>query len=374
MGRRFTNLMFAAAVGLAFGVAAAAHEAKAAGYVQTNLVSDGGAGGGGVKIKAKFTDPQLQDPWGIAFFPGGAIWVSDNNTNLATIYNGAGDIFTPAQGSTPGGFSIPGGAPTGQVSNTQNSARSGIFMVPNAPGTTGTAPADFIFDSEAGIISAWQPGDGKAAVAVVDNSAAKAVYKGLAIGNTAAGTFLYATDFGHGVVEMYDSTFKLVKKFTDRALPAGYAPFGIANIDGQLYVTFAKQNPQKHDDVPGPGNGYVDVFNTDGMLVQHFAAGGALNAPWGVARAPLGFGEASSNILIGNFGDGWINQFAPNGTAIGPMMTPKGYPIAINGLWTIAFPNNAWGGAAAASPTTLYFTAGPGNELDGVFGTLTPAH
>jgi uncharacterized protein (TIGR03118 family) len=246
-------------------------------------------------------------------------------------------------------------------------------MVPNATGKTGTAPALFIFDSEAGIISAWQPGDGGSAVTVVDNSKSKAVYKGLAMGNTAAGTFLYATNFHSGFVEMYDSAFKFAGKFTDKTLPAGFAPFGVTNIDGQLYVTFAKQDAQKHDDVAGPGNGYVDVFNTSGRLIQHFAAKGALNSPWGVARAPLGFGDASSDILVGNFGDGWINRFAAKGKYLAPMTTSSGSPIAIGGLWSIQFPNNAWGGARSANPMALYFTAGPGGEKDGVFGTLTPA-
>lgn len=371
MNRALKRISCAAFGVLAAGLAAA-HEAAAAGYVQMNLVSDGGAGGG-PKIRAKSADPQLQNPWGLSFLPGGPIWISDNNSNLTTIYGGDGTPFTPPSGGKPGGFAIPGGGPTGQVSNTQNSAGFGIFQVPNAPGTAGTAPALFIFDSEAGMITAWQPGDGGSAVTVVDNSATRAVYKGLAMGNTVAGTFLYATDFRHGVVEMYDSTFKLVKKFTDRTLPAGYAPFGIANIDGQLYVTFAKQDAKKHDQVPGDGNGYVDIFDTDGRMVERFASNGPLNAPWGVAKAPAGFGDASTNILIGNFGNGWINRFGPDGTFIAPMNTASGYPIAIDGLWSIQFAANQWGGALKADPTTLYFTAGPSGERDGLFGTLRPA-
>jgi uncharacterized protein (TIGR03118 family) len=373
MKSAFWKLSSCAAAAALLAALPAAGSARAAGYVQTNLVSDGGAGGGGVKIKAKSTDPQLQDAWGFAYLPGGPFWICDNNTNEATIYDGAGDAFTPGTPGMPGGFIIPGGAPTGQVSNVQNGKSSSPFQVPNAPGTSGTAAALFIFDSEAGIISAWQPGDGKNAVSMVDNSATKAVYKGLAIGNTSTGIYLYATDFRHGVVEMYDKDFKLVKKFTDKTLPAGYAPFGISNIDGQLFVTFAKQNAQKHDDVPGPGFGYVDVFNTDGMLVQHFAANGALNAPWGVARAPVGFGDATGAILIGNFGDGWINTFATDGSQIGSLMSTKGYPVVIPGLWQISFANDEWGGALLADPTSLYFTAGPGGELDGQFGKLTPA-
>ena len=347
--------------------------ARAAGYVQTNLVSDAGAGGGGVKVRAKFTDSQLQNPWGFSYLPGGPFWVSDNTTNQSTLYDGAGDVFTPANGATSGGFAIPGGAPTGQVANVQNGQATSPFQVPNAPGTAGTAAALFIFDSEAGIISAWQPGDGKNAVTMVDNSATRDVYKGLAMGSTNAGTFLYATDFSRGVIEMYDKNFKLVKRFADRTLPAGFAPFGIANIDGQLYVTFAKQDAQRHDDVPGPGNGYVDVFTTEGAFVQRFAANGALNSPWGVARAPLGFGDASGKILIGNFGDGLINTFTANGASTGAMTSTAGVPLSIHGLWQISFTNNSWGSALLADPMSLYFSAGPGGELDGVFGKLTPA-
>ncbi len=365
MRRNFRHLAFAAAMVPAIGMSAP--KAWSAGYDQTNLVSDGGAGGGGVNIPANFIDPQLQNPWGISFLPGGAFWVSDNNNNLSTLYDGAGHIFTPEQNGQPGGFVIPGGQSTGQVSN----ASSSLFKIPNASGT-GSSAALFIFDSEAGIISAWQPGDGKDAVTMVDNSAAKAVYKGLALGNTSAGVFLYATNFGQGVVEQYDTNFHLVQTFTDDTLPVGYAPFGIANIDGQLYVTFAEQNAQRHDDVPGPGHGYVDVFNTDGTLVKQFAANGALNSPWGVTRAPVGFGEASSDILIGNFGDGRINRFSASGQHLGGLTTASGHPVVIPGLWTIMFPADGWGGASAASPTTLYFTAGPGGEQDGVLGTLKP--
>lgn len=371
MNEAFKRISLAVAGALAM-VIAAAEDTRAAGYAQANLVSDGGAGGG-ANIKAKFTDPQLQNPWGMSYLPGGPFWVSDNTTNETTIYGGNGTPFTPPMNGYPGGFAIPGGGPTGQVSNTQNSAGFGIFRVPNAPGTAGTAPALFIFDSFAGLITAWQPGDKGSAVKVVDNSATHAIYTGLAMGSTTSGTYLYAAEIHHGKVEMYDSTFKLVKRFTDDTLPSGYTPFNVTNVDGQLYVTFAKQDAQKTFVDFGDGLGYVDVFDTDGRMVQRFVSRGALNAPWGVARAPLGFGEASGNILIANFGNGWINRFEPNGRFIAAMNRPDGAPIAISGLWAIMFANSGWGGALAADPTTLYFTAGPSIGKAGVLGTLRPA-
>lgn len=370
MGRGQHALLVASTIGFAALSMAMGGEAWGQGYIQSNLVSDGGAGGGGVNIKAKFTDPQLQNPWGISFLPGSPFWVSDNNTNLTTLYNGDGTPFTPA--AAGGGFIIPGGAASGQVANANNNPAFGTFMIPNAPGTSGTAPADFIFDSENGIISAWQPGDGQNAVTLVDNSASHAVYKGLAMASNTAGFFLYATNFHAGRVEMYDSTFKLVKSFSDPGVPAGFAPFGIANIGGDLYVTFAKQNAAKHDDVAGPGNGYVDIFNSNGILIRRFASQGALNSPWGVALAPSDFGVMSNAVLIGNFGNGWINAYSTSGQFLGAMTDTNSNPIHIDGLWSIAFGSSVWGGVSGALSNALYFTAGPGNEMDGVFGTLLP--
>jgi uncharacterized protein (TIGR03118 family) len=361
----------AAAAGLFTAGFAFAQDAQTAGgYAQTNLVTDGGAGGG-TKVPAKFTDPQLLNPWGISFLPGGVFWISDNDSNLATLYDGQGHVLTPPSSR---GFSIPGGAPTGQVSNVANNQKLGTFRIPNAPGTAGKSPALFIFSGEDGIISAWQPGDGKRAVKLVDNSAKRDVYKGIAMGSTASGVFLYVTDFRHGDIEVYDDSFKFVKKFTDPNLPAGYAPFGIANIDGLLFVTLAKQDAQKHDDMKGPGHGFVDVFDADGNLVRRFASGGHLNSPWAIARAPANFGAASSDILIGNFGDGRINAFTGDGHFVDSLNRPDGKPIAISGLWGLTFPTSVWGGVTGADPATLYFTGGTDHERGGLFGTIAPAH
>jgi uncharacterized protein (TIGR03118 family) len=334
--------------------------AQAAGYKQTNLVADQAG-------KALATDPNLINPWGVAFFPGGAFWISDNGNGLSTLYTGAGSII-PAVFTVPApaGQSTPA-SPTGIVINT-----TGGFAV---PGTK--LPAAFIFSTEDGTISAWAgglPSNPLNAVLAVDNSAGGtgAVYKGLEFGTTAAGNFIYATNFRAGTIDVFDSNFtpangKLLGTFTDPDIKPGYAPFGIRNIAGNLFVTYAKQDGAKHDDQRGAGHGYVDVFDTDGHLLQHFAAGGFLDSPWGVALAPAGFGTYANDILIGNFGSGAINAYDLTGKYRGPVTDRFGRSIVIPGLWGLYF-----GGAAASTPDTLFFTAGPGGETHGLFGTITP--
>ena len=204
------------------------------------------------------------------------------------------------------------------------------------------------------------------AILAADNSASGAVYKGLALGN-----FLYATNFHEARVDAFDKTFapaSLSGSFTDPNIPAGFAPFGIANIGGSLYVTYAKQDEDQHDDVKGPGNGYVDVFDTNGTLVRRFASQGTLNSPWAVVRAPAGFGSLGDTILVGNFGDGHINAFDPNSGNLLGALTDGHHPIAIDGLWGLSFGN----GASAGDVNTLFFTAGPGDEEHGLFGSLQP--
>jgi uncharacterized protein (TIGR03118 family) len=365
MKKSLRNLLCATTAGVfAAGFAVAQDAQVTGGYVQTNLVTDGGAGGG-ASAPAKFTDKQLLNPWGISFLPGGIFWISDNGSNMATLYDGQGHLLTPS-----GGFSIPGGAPTGQVSNAANNPKFGTFKIPNAPGTAGKSPAFFIFSGEDGFISAWQPGDGKHAVKLVDNSAKRDVYKGIAMAGSAKGLFLYVTDFRHGDIEIYDDSFNFVKKFTDPNLPAGYAPFGIANIDGQLFVTLAKQDAHRQDDTSGPGHGFVDIFDTDGKLIRRFASRGHLNSPWGIVRAPADFGAAGSAILIGNFGDGRINAFTGDGQFVTSLNRANGKPIEISGLWGLIFPTSVWGGVTGADPTTLYFTGGTDHEKGGLFGSI----
>jgi uncharacterized protein (TIGR03118 family) len=350
-------------------------------YIVTKLVSDIAALGGGV------IDPNLKNPWGVVFTPAASpFWIADNANGKSTLYDGDGTIVplvvtipcppTAGQGSSCPQFS----SPNGLVWNPTTSTTTG-FLVP----LTGKV-ASFIFDSEDGTISAWTGGLSPAdnAVLAVNNSLTPsatlgAVYKGLAVGVNVNGVFLFATNFRAGTVETYapapagSTTGFYVQTttdggFTDPNIPAGYAPFGIQNINGDLFVTYAKQNGPKHDDVAGRGNGFVDVFDTDGHLLRRFASRGTLNSPWGVARASFAFGRFSGKILVGDFGDGKINVFESDGTFVDQLRDTDGKTIAIDGLWTLTL-----GGGAKSSSDTLYFTAGPNGQTDGLFGTITPA-
>src|ERR1700730_7459112 len=309
-------------------------------YVRTDLVTN-------LVNLAQPKDPNLQNAWGVANSPGGPLWVADNNDGLSTLYDGTGAKIglTVTIPLPPGRAAPPAAAPTGLVWNPTTG-------FPITVGPT-TVPAVFIFDTEDGTISAWNPAvdpivAGKStATLVVDNSSAGAVYKGLAFGTNRQGNFLFATNFPASRVEVYYSKFApttLDGSFSDPEIPAGFAPFGIANIDNNLYVTYAKQNPQKNDVVAGPGLGFVDVFTTDGILIKRFASRGTLNAPWGVARATQNFRQFSGDILIGNFGSqgdfaGWINAFSSgaDNDFQGALRDAQGKPLAIDGLWSIVF-------------------------------------
>jgi len=335
-------------------------------YKQVNLVSD-------IEGLAAVTDPNLVNPWGVAFSSTSPFWVSDNGTGVSTLYNGEGTpvplivTIPPPSGST--GTSTP----TGTVFNPTALNNTPDFVV-SKDSTSG--PAFFIFDTEDGTISGWNPTvDLHNAVLVVDNSqpggvdgsTEGAVYKGLAIAQTGNGSFIYANNFRDGIVEMYDANFNFVGSFTDPDLPPRYAPFGIRNIDGQLYVTFAEQNEEKKDDVAGRGHGFVDVFDTSGHLLRRFVSRGRLNSPWGLALAPANFGKFSGALLIGNFGDGRINAYDPvSGRFLGNLRNQHGQALSIDGLWTITFGN----GGFAVSPNELFFTAGINDEADGLFGKL----
>ncbi len=321
-------------------------------YVQTNLVSD-------VPGWARTLDSNLVNAWGIAFSPKSPVWVADNGTGLSTLYTGTGSIV-PLVVTIPPPTGGTGSAPTGVVFN-----GSGGFEV-NKSGASSSSL--FIFDTEDGTISGWSPGvDLHNAILAVDNSGTGAVYKGLAIGATADGSFIYASNFSSGWVEMYDSHFQWVKNFTDTDLPPGYAPFGIQTIHDKLYVTFALQNEDKEDDVAGPGHGFVDVFDLNGHKLKRLISHGALNSPWGIALAPLSFGKFSGNLLVGNFGNGHINAYnLSTGAARGHMLRPSGRTLEIDGLWGLAFGN----GEAAGPVNTLLFTAGPDDESHGLFGSI----
>jgi uncharacterized protein (TIGR03118 family) len=339
------------------GVAAATAAASSIGYSQSNLVSD-------IPGLASFTDPNLVNPWGISFSPTTPFWIADNGTGVATLYTGVGSpqslIVTvpPAPGSPAGTISTP----TGTVFN--STAAGGSF-----------GGDRFLFATEDGTISGWQPSLGTSAAVRVDSSASGAVYKGLAIGTNR----IYATDFANGNVDVFDTNYvrvSLAGAFIDPTLPSGYSPFGIENIGGSIYVTYAKTPLAGNDQVPGPGQGFVDKYDANGILQQRLILGvpgnptDPLNAPWGMALAPASFGDLSNMLLVGNFGDGRINAFDPvTGAFISSLNNSSGTPITIDGLWALSFGNTGPGFSAS----TLYFTAGLNNEMDGLFGSLQQA-
>jgi uncharacterized protein (TIGR03118 family) len=352
-------------------------------YHQRNLVSNL------TTVGAKVQDTNLVNAWGLSHSPTGPWQVSDNGTGVSTQYksNGRGvppgvSPVTPSVVVTiplPGGG--PGGAPTGNVFNGTSD-----FVVTKG---SASAPSQFLFATEDGTISGWNPSvDATNALIVVDRSAVSqggftgAVYKGLALASNSSGNFLYATNFRFGQVDQFDAHFNFVKHFTDPALASDcpipgppaqcFAPFGIQNIGGNLFVTFALQNPVHHDDVGGPGNGFVDEFDTNGNMIRRFASDGMLNSPWGLALAPANFGMFSNDLLVGNFGDGRINAFALGsgtglGTFIDQLKDPHGNLITINGLWGLAFGN----GGLAGDTSTLFFASGLNDEVNGLFGAIS---
>jgi uncharacterized protein (TIGR03118 family) len=343
-------------------------------YADTALVVDKQD----VVASSKTVDANLQNPWGIAVAPGLPFWIADNNSNLTTLYAGTGEIETQeVTGSSSTGIAIPASAagvqanPTGQVYN-----GTGSFLIATSKGQES---AQFLFAGEGGTIAGWAVDSGSTAVTAYDdgvnNGANHAVYKGLALGTVNGATFLYATDLHNNKVDVFDTNFAkpedMQGKFADPNIPAGFVPFGIVAISGQLYVTYAMQDAAKHDETTGAGLGYVDVFDFSGNLVSRFATGGALNAPWGIALAPSGFASLAGDVLIGNFGDGKINIFKPNGTqlatSMGSLSGSSGQALTFPGLWSLAFGN----GDSDKPLTTLFYTAGFANQTDGLFGSIT---
>jgi uncharacterized protein (TIGR03118 family) len=321
-------------------------------FRRLNLVSD-------VPGRARLLDPNLVNAWGISINPTGAFWVSANGSDKATLYSG--DANGQPLSIVPLVVSIPGGSPTGQVFNgtTDFAVGSGLLRT----------PALFLFASESGQITGWNPLAGTQAQSGVTVSGA--VFKGLAIGTSAGKNVLYAADFHNGLIRVFDGSFNqitLAGSFTDPKLPRGYAPFNVQNLGGKLYVTYAKQDAAKHDDVKGPGHGFVDVFDLNGNFIRRLASRGTLNSPWGLALAPAGLGKISNKLLVGNFGDGAINVFNPNsGRFMGELANRAGLPLKIDGLWGLTFGN----GTTAGQSKVLYFAAGPGGEAHGLFGSLT---
>ncbi|MEM5328380.1 TIGR03118 family protein [Paraburkholderia sp. JHI2823] len=323
-------------------------------FTATALVSDGA-------VPAAHTDVNLKNPWGVAFNPKGFAWVADNGTNVATLYDGNGvpqSLIVTIPAGKNGSAS-----PTGIVFNGTQS-----FTVTET-GKSGAAA--FIFAGEGGTITAWAPAVAPTSAFVMyDDGTGGAVYKGLALAAMNNSNFLYATDFHNNKIDVFNTAFAKVAMpgaFSDPAIPAGFAPFGIQAIGANLFVTYAMQDAAKHDDVAGTGLGMVDMYDTAGNLKQRFATGGPLNAPWGVAQAPGNFGSMSGAILIGNFGDGTINAFnASSGQSMGPLSASNGSPLVEHGVWGIAFGNDL----SNQPSNTLFFAAGPNDEADGVYGRI----
>jgi len=336
--------------------------AQQTGYSQTNLVSNTA----GV---ATTTDPQLLNPWGISFIPGSDFWIADNNSGVSTLYDQTGSKDNGLVVTIPGATKQPNpnnncspGCPTGSVANGNGSYFGG---------------GQFIFGTEDGIVANWTGASNTATVAF-DNSASGAVYKGLALLN---GTSLLAANFNSGKVDVLDRNFTLTSlsgSFSDPRLPAGFAPHGIRVIGNQIYVAYAMQDAAKHDAQPGAGLGQVDIFDSNGNFVSTFvAAGGKLNAPWGVVAAPATFGTFANAILVGNFGDGTINAYDTTGKFLGQLTDSSGKALVNPGLWDMAF----GGGGPSGDPGTLYLTAGGGNQPNfpaggsttSVFASVVPA-
>jgi uncharacterized protein (TIGR03118 family) len=329
-------------------------------FQQVNLV------GSDAEYAPARTDPNLVNAWGIAFSSTGTPWINSTGKGLSLIYNAEGIQVRPPV-AVPSPTETTGGLPTGIVFN--GSATD--FMLPNG------GPARFIFVGVDGIISGWNPATGDLSPRVVNRSATSA-FTGLALATDQGANFLYAADFRAGKIVVFDGTFTEVtdKPFIDPTLPAGYAPFNIAAIAGNLYVLYAKVGPDGRDE-PGVGNGYVSVFNTNGGFIRRFASRGLLNAPWGIAFAPAAYflgdntagndGTVPTAILIGNFGDGYIQAYSTNGRLLG-LLQAGGKPIHIEGLWALTFPPST---AASVDPNRLYFSAGPEEEAAGLFGYIT---
>ena len=334
---------------------AALSAGAATGYQEHDLVSN-------VLGLAPTRDTNLRNPWGIAASGTSPLWVANNASGTSTVYDGNG-IPQPPTPPPPLVVTMPPGfgttvpeSPTGAVFN----------------GSANFAGSRFLFATEQGTIDGWQAANGNTAVRMFA-AADGARYTGLAV-NQASDT-LFAADFTHGGIDVFQSNstnsalveITVPSGFTDPNLPSGYAPFNIQAIGSTLWVTYARVDPATHEETPGAGLGLVDRFDEAGNLLGRFASpGGVLNAPWGVALAPADFGVFSNAILIGNFGDGLINAFAPNGTFLGALADTLGQPIVIGGLWGLEFGNGSNGAAA----NQLYFAAGIHQEVDGLFGYI----
>jgi len=316
--------------------------ARADSYSWTNFQSD-------IAGVAQHTDPNLVNPWGMAASStGSTIWVSDNGTGVSTLYRQDGTARSLIV-SIPARERGKGANPTGVVRN-----GTSFFKVTNG---TNSLPAIFIFVSEDGTISGWNPDINPTNAIVAVKGKGDNIYKGVTLGMANGHNFLYATNFHQGQVDVYDENFNLVKtkSFADPSLPKDFAPFGIRNFNGQIYVTYAKQGPGKKDDEAGPGNGFINVFDTSGTFVTRLVSNGDLNSPWGLAIIE------GDELWVGNFGDGKINNYDPTtGASLGTIHRADGTPLQFDGLWDML-----------PLGSGVYFTAGIGDEEHGLFGLIT---
>jgi uncharacterized protein (TIGR03118 family) len=339
-------------------------------FTQTNLVSDLATQG------AQITDANLKNPWGVSMGATTPLWVSDNNAAVSTLYSiapgGTSVTKVPRTVNIPGGRASTGDgpSPTGQVFNPTSG-----FMV---TGGSGTGPAVFIFASESGQLSGWSPvadpfAPDMATAELKPGRTPTAVYKGLAIATNSDGTFLYASNFHDGTVDVFNDQWQPVTVaggFRDPRIPAGYAPFGIQVLNDLVYVSYAKQNAAAHDDVAGPEHGFIDIYTLNGFLVERLASRGTLNSPWGMEIAPATFGRFAGKLLVGDFGDGRINVFDPFAPQrfLGQLRDEHHRAISIDGLWALRVGTATTGGTG-----TVLFTAGINSEQDGLLGSINPA-
>jgi uncharacterized protein (TIGR03118 family) len=299
---------------------------------------------------APVTDPLLINAWGLSQAPGGPLWVANNGTDSSTLYNANTFAKLPLEVVVPG-------APTGTTF-------VGLTNAFNITSGGATGQTLFAFATESGQISGWNPTvDMTHAIVAVDQSASGSVFKGLTLGLDQTSARLFAADFTNGVVSVYDTNFNKIRSFTDPKLPADYAPFNVQNLNGLVYVAFAKREPGGAEEVTGRGLGFVDVFDTDGNLLNRLVQHGRLNAPWGLAIAPANFGKFAGALLVGNFGDGRIDAYDPQtGRFIGALRGDDHRRVAIDGLWALRTGPNG----------TITFSAGPAEETQGLVGSIGP--
>lgn len=315
-------------------------------YTQTNLTSN-------IPGLAANTDPNLKNPWGMSFGATTPIWVSDQGTNVSTLYTASGAPTSLVVSTPPG--------PTGQVFN----STTGFELAPGDP-------ARFIFASLSGTVSGWNPAVSATSAVTEFTATDHAAFTGLASGSSGGKDYLYAADFANGKIDVLDNAYHKVSlsgSFVDPNLPANYAPYNIANVGGKLYVEYAKVDPVTHIPSTQNNQGIVSVFNTNGQFVQRLITDTHLNSPWGVVLAPSGFGGFANDLLVGNFGNGVINAFDPGtGAFVGVIADADGKPLANDGLWALAFRSPG----SAFDPNALYFVAGIHDQRDGLLGVIEP--